>query len=282
LFRPRRPTAGGRPKRGREARERLSRVRETADAARYRSCVIEPKGSDAPTVPVVTVYDPQGAERARIELSGEQLSVGRLPEVNDVALEPDPDQLVTRKQHCILLREGSRWYVADQRSANGTFVRREGELVRISEETQLNDGDVVCIAGRIERRRPRYWELVYTDKTRTQVLDLPGVRSRLMYERNTGRLMLVQQDDRVEISLRPQARKLVLHMATRNSQAGDEAVLCLHDELMEAVWGGEPFHTRNDLARLFWELRRELEPRGGEDFVEAVRGVGYRLWVTVR
>jgi DNA-binding winged helix-turn-helix (wHTH) protein len=66
-------------------------------------------------------------------------------------------------------------------------------------------------------------------------------------------------------------------MADQNAEAGGTPVLCEHDELMRAVWGDEPMHTRLELARLVWELRRELRRFGAEDLVESERGRGYRL-----
>jgi DNA-binding winged helix-turn-helix (wHTH) protein len=65
-------------------------------------------------------------------------------------------------------------------------------------------------------------------------------------------------------------------MVERNRETGAPA-LCTHDELMEAVWGGEPLHTREELAKLVWELRRKLEPFGAAHLIENERGLGYRI-----
>ena len=46
---------------------------------------------------------------------------------------------------------------------------------------------------------------------------------------------------------------------------------------MTAVWGDEPMHTSTELARLFWELRRALEPLGATEVVVNERRRGYRL-----
>ncbi|HET7129484.1 MAG TPA: winged helix-turn-helix domain-containing protein, partial [Gaiellaceae bacterium] len=181
----------------------------------------------------------------------------------------------------VFARVGSRWFLADRGSANGTFIRRSGQLVRVASETELDHGDVVCIVGRWERKRPRYWELAYSDTTRTRAVDITPGQPELAYIEATRRLVLRAGDARYEIALRPQAHRLVLHIARRNAGTQGEPVLCSHDELMEAVWGSEPFHTRNDLARLFWELRRKLEPHGADELVEAARGLGYRVAITL-
>jgi hypothetical protein len=46
---------------------------------------------------------------------------------------------------------------------------------------------------------------------------------------------------------------------------------------MRAVWADEPMHTRVELARLVWELRKKLAPLGAEHLIESERGLGYRL-----
>ena len=92
---------------------------------------------------------PGGATPRSIDLSGERATVGRLPDVNDIALHPDPELLVTRVGHCTLERAGARWYIVDGGSVNGTFLRRGGVLERLSERTALHDGDVVCVVASV-------------------------------------------------------------------------------------------------------------------------------------
>ena len=48
----------------------------------------------------IVVSGPGIAEQATVALSGERITVGRLPDLNDIALEPDPEHLVTRAEHC--------------------------------------------------------------------------------------------------------------------------------------------------------------------------------------
>ena len=97
------------------------------------------------------------------------------------------------------------------------------------------------------------------------------------YDARGGRLVAVTSAGRHEIQVRPQVHRLVGFMAERNAATGGDPVLCSHDELMHAVWGDEPMHTRTELARLVWELRRELEPLGATDVVVNERRRGYRL-----
>ena len=53
----------------------------------------------------VVVSDPDGTVVTSVELSGTRVTVGRLPDVNDIALQPDPELLVTRAGH---LRSSAR------------------------------------------------------------------------------------------------------------------------------------------------------------------------------
>jgi hypothetical protein len=99
----------------------------------------------------------------------------------------------------------------------------------------------------------------------------------LAYDLDEARLVLVQGSERHEIRVRAQAHRLLRHMVERNAASGGNPALCTHDELMRAVWADEPMHSREELAKLVWELRRKLEPFGAAELVENVRGRGYRL-----
>jgi len=87
----------------------------------------------------------------------------------------------------------------------------------------------------------------------------------------------VQGGEKHEIQVRAQAHRLVRHMAERNAASGGAPALCSHEELMHAVWEDEPMHTREELAKLVWELRKRLEPYAAADLIENERGRGYRL-----
>ena len=97
------------------------------------------------------------------------------------------------------------------------------------------------------------------------------------YDANGGRIVAVTPAGRNEVHVRPQVHRLVGFMAERNAASAGGPVLCTHDELMTAVWGDEPMHTSTELARLFWELRRALEPLGATEVVVNERRRGYRL-----
>jgi DNA-binding winged helix-turn-helix (wHTH) protein len=233
----------------------------------------------------LVVVGPGGASIASVPLA-ERVTVGRLPELNDVALQPDPEQFVSRTAHCVLESAGGRWEVIDGGSVNGTFLRRGDELERVDGRAVLRDGDVVCVLASVgEDGARRYFELGFRQRTHdkaTRAAPVSAVRpsashSCVAYDAQAARLVLVQGARQQEIRLRPQGHRLVRHMAERNAASGGTPVLCSHDELMQAVWQDEPMHTRLELARLVWELRRELRRFDAEELVESERGRGYRL-----
>jgi len=222
----------------------------------------------------VVVSGPNGDAPETVVLSDPHTSVGRLPELNDIGLQPDPERLVSRAGHCTFEREGRVWFVVDGGSVNGTFLRRDGELQRVTGRTALRDGDVVCllasVAGDGERR---FFELVFHAEADSQATRpaLVADEACLRYDPAEARLVLFQGRERHEIPIRAQAHRLVRHLA------GRAPALCTHDELMRAVWADEPMHSREELAKLVWELRKKLEPFGAEHLIENERRLGYRL-----
>ena len=228
----------------------------------------------------VVVRGPDGTALETVWLSGERVTVGRLAEANDIALEPDPEQLVTRAAHCALEHHGSHWFVVDGGSVNGTYLRRGDDVGRVDGRTALQDGDVVCVLA--ASTEERWFELAFeasADSQATRPVRRPerSAAGCLSYDASGARLVLVQGEARHEIPIRAQAHRLVGHMAERNAAAGGEPVLCTHDELMHAVWADEPMHSRVELAKLVWELRRKLEPYEAGHLIENERRLGYRI-----
>lgn len=232
------------------------------------------------------VLSPDGRTLADLRLGGSRVSVGRLSGANDVVLGPDPARLVTRVGHCAFEQESGRWFVVDGGGVNGTFLRRGDRLERVAGRRALEDGDVVCVLASLDETGERsFFQLRFhksQDSQATRAAAPAVVEGRrkacLRYDAAEARLVLEQGEERREIEVRAQAHRLVRHMAERNAAIGGAPALCAHDELIEAVWAGEPMHTRTELAKLVWELRRALEPFGAAKLIESERRRGYRLW----
>src|SRR5207253_10808697 len=144
-------------------------------------------------------------------------TVGRLPESNDVALQPDPELLVTRVAHCTFEHDGKRWLIVDGGSVNGTFLRRRGALERVTGRTPLQDRDVVCVLASVtDSGERRFFELAFQpvgDSQATRAVALPTLstattRGCLRYDPDQARLVLVRNDETREIQIRAQAPRL--------------------------------------------------------------------------
>jgi len=233
----------------------------------------------------LAVFGPERQKLADVRLSQDRVTVGRLPDANDIALQPDAERLVTRVAHCAFERDGGRWFVVDGGSVNGTFLRRDDALERVTGRAALQDGDVVCVlASLAESGERKYFELAFHatgDSQATRAVALSPAKERraecLRYDAAEARLVLVRGSETHEIQIRAQAHRLVRHMAERNASIGGAPALCTHEELMQAVWADEPMHTRTELAKLVWELRRQLEPFAAGHLVENERRRGYRI-----
>ena len=231
--------------------------------------------------PYFEVSGPDGASFC-VEMKADRLTIGRYQQFNDIALEPDPQQLVTRKAHCTVERDSQGCWIIDNGSVNRTFVRRgASEAMQIVHgRALLQEGDSVCILGRLLDQTQVYWELAFHDPQRTSPTELSEpLGAYLEYDWLQARLYRIEHGERREIvGLRPQEHKLIRYMDQRNRANGNVPVLCTFEELIGAIWGDEPHHTDADVRHVAWELRRKLEtdyrnPR----FIQAVRGLGYRL-----
>src|SRR2546425_9988390 len=105
----------------------------------------------------VVVSSPDGGPQATVELSGPRVTVGRHSDANDIALEPDPELLVTRAGHCAFEREATQWFVADGGSVNGTFPRRGGPPERCTGAGAIRSGGRVSWRSSDPHARRRHY-----------------------------------------------------------------------------------------------------------------------------
>jgi hypothetical protein len=225
------------------------------------------------------VSAPNG-ETFEIELDADRVTIGRFADLNDIGLEPDPQQLVTRRAHCVLEREVDVWWVYDNGSVNRTFIRREQAVEVVNGRAVIRDGDAIRILGMLyEDTEPAYWELEFHDPLRTnRVFDAPHA-AYLEYDWIQARLFRVEGVHREAIrNLRPQEHKLVRYMDQRNCANSNTPVMCAYEELIEAIWGDEPDHMNSEVNHLMFGLRQKIELNPSDpQFLQSVPGLGYRL-----
>lgn len=252
----------------------------------------------------IEVHAPDG-RTFDVELGHGRVHIGRSAPGHqpDVALEPDPQQWVGRL-HCLLDYENGGWWLSDNGTVNGTFLRRGERTERVMSRVRLQGTDVIRILGGMtDDGELCYWDLVLKDPYATrQVPALPPDAAPaatpvagpveepecLEYDWPQARLYRRKGGERLEVrGLSPLAHKLVRHMADRGRANGWVPVACTHEELIRAVWGdggAEPYgFTTEHLRDLVSDLRKRLEPerpRGAASrLLETVPGIGYRLVV---
>jgi DNA-binding winged helix-turn-helix (wHTH) protein len=225
------------------------------------------------------VRGPDGQE-FKFDLGKDRVTIGRFHDFNDVALEPDPQQLVTRKVHCAIEQDAQGWWVVDNGSVNRTFVRQGQEMQVVDGRAPIEDDDVICILGKLtDAGLPIYWELTFHDPLNTQRVEQVLHAAYLEYDWLQAKLHRIDGADRQEIAgLRPQEHKLIRYMDHRNRANGNVPVMCTYEEIITAVWGDDPYHTEGEVSHLVWELRQKIEADPKEpQFLQTVRGMGYRL-----
>jgi len=221
-------------------------------------------------------------EHFTVELTKNRMTIGRLELYNDIALEPDPQQLVTRMVHCTVERDSDGWWVVDNGSVNGTFLLRDTQMEQVDGRALLREGDSISILGKLtEKGKPVYWKLTFSDPlgTRPAGQRHSSLPAYLEYDWLQARLFRVENGSRQEISsLRPQEHKLIRYMDQRNRSNGNMPVMCTFEELQEALWGDEVLHTEAEINYVIFGLRKKIETDQKQPrFLETVRGLGYRL-----
>lgn len=249
-----------------------------------------------------------GTLQARHPVSADRVSIGRRSSTwtPDIVLA-DEGAWVSRRQ-CEIWHQQGGWWIADTHSRNGTFLRRDSRLRRITQPLRLRPGDVVCITATADDHGPTSsWELVLVDPvaTRSVEVSLTGAQSEpgavaasdddlqdgpvLRWDPDRHLAWVVSAAGEEAVELRPQGEALVAHMAARNLAAGADEVVCSVDELLEAVWGPpddwDHYHppTADNVRDVVLQVRTAIEPdRSAPVLLTNKRGVGYRLRTGLR
>jgi predicted component of type VI protein secretion system len=212
-----------------------------------------------------------------VRLGAEGLSVGREGH-NNIVLEPDPQQLVSR-EHCVIERVRQRWCVRDLNSRNHVFIERAGQRARV-DQAELLHGDAVCLTADVETAEaPRQWRLVFSDPGQTQ---FAAAVTWLQYYPKSGTVWLLgglNLPRRVDAP--PKARRMLLFMLDRHRELDEpsDGIVASLAELKAVLWPEDADPQRradSAVANVAWELRPAL---GDEDqrLLQTVRDQGYRL-----
>jgi hypothetical protein len=229
--------------------------------------------------PFLLITSPE-REQFRAELRTDRVAIGRSDLFNDIALEPDPQQLITRKVHCVLEREPDGWWVAHNGGVNPTYVRRDSEVQIVEGRARVREGESIHLLGKLaETGELLYWELTLHDPMATKPASQALRLAWLEYDWIAARLFRSDGLEQQEIrDLPPQEHKLIRYMTRCNQANGEVTVCCPFEDLIVAIWGEASDRTETDLASLIYHLRKRLEPDPRTPrLIETVRGLGYRL-----
>jgi DNA-binding response OmpR family regulator len=212
--------------------------------------------------------------------SQQRITVGR-NEDNDLVLA-DRHKMVSRLQFTLEYGNG-RWWIADEGSANGTFVRKHNsnsELdVRMEEAVPLRNGDEILVLGKwTESDQPMFWHLIFCDLDETIPVKKMKLPADLEYNLDRQQLFQVTRQERNEVKLSNQERSLIHHMALKNSENNGQPILCIYQDLIQAIWGDSFERSNDDVTHLVWIIRRKIEVDSGEPrFLKTIKGKGYLL-----
>lgn len=235
------------------------------------------KGQNELLIPHLVLKSITG-EQTKFEITNEKLIIGRLSNLNDIALQPDPQNLVTRHMHCFIeIRNCTGWLI-DNASKNGTFLKRNSLVQRISGEIKLQDNDCIMILGELnENEDPKYWQLTYIDPLATK--DIIKEQSTIVYDWIQAKLIITREGKQEVVnSLTPLEHKLLRYMDQKNKLNNNVPVMCNYDELISAIWDDIYSHTPNDVNHIISALRKKIEKDHKKPLILTnIRGLGYRF-----
>lgn len=234
-------------------------------------------------MPYQSYLEISGNEKTSVKftIESDRIIIGRLPDANDISLEPDPQKLVTRYMHCSIEQRKGIYWLIDNASKNGTFLKHEQQIQRVQGEARLLNQDIILILAEIdEKDGPQYWEIKFIDPQATEHAGLYQGKNCLEYDWIQTKLFIWYGSEKREISgLTPQEHKLIRFMDQRNKNNGNVSVMCSFDELIDAVWDeNKDTRSQNDVNHLVWSLRKKVEqdPQHPK-YLQSIRGMGYRL-----
>lgn len=240
----------------------------------------------------LVVQTPDGNENT-FQLAESTIVIGRTAPAHTPDLDLGRPGSVVSRVHCVLEAEFGSWWLTDNASRNGTFVRdARGRTEKIEGRRRLDHGEVIVILSHLEGIEQHFWELRLVDPNATTQVgavvadrtDEEELGPYLRWIPAEMRLERVVEGSATEVQLRKQGFSLIDHMISRNQENAGVPVVCGPDELLEAVWGPpeswDPYHppTVENLRDLVSDVRKAVEPDiKRPQLLQNLRGVGYRL-----
>jgi hypothetical protein len=236
------------------------------------------------TLPYLVINN-NGIKKQKLPIEKDKLIIGRLKTANDISLEPDTQKLITRYMHCSIELENNTYWLIDNASKNGTFIKKNNVIKRITGKEKLSSNDFIMILSNIDSEgNPNYWELEFIDPTATEDASCVVNKNNLDYDWVQAKLFINSGNHKVEIKgLTPQEHKLIRFMHQKNKNNGNISVMCSFEEIIEAVWDEIKItRTKNDVNHLIAALRKKIENDPDDPkFLINIRGMGYRLITSI-
>jgi len=205
---------------------------------------------------------------------------------NHIAL-PDPEKQLSRLQ-CRFVWRNRGWWIEDSKpSANGTYVRRDGETSDRDVRDQpvlLQEGDEILILGAwADEDTPLFWHLIWSDPGQTRAHPR-FQRTVLEYSSRQQKLYRRLEQQREVIPLRPKELRLVEYLASRYESSQQDPEPCSSKELIPIIWEEEDAYKRTpqEVNHLICHVRKKIEPDMGEPrWLLTMPSGGYILKVRV-
>ncbi|MDJ0798618.1 MAG: FHA domain-containing protein [Calothrix sp. MO_167.B12] len=211
-----------------------------------------------------------------------RVTIGRLDE-NDIVLS---SYKAVGRKHCAIECNAGRWWIVDESSANGTFVRRHQCATDIDVRSDgilpLKDRDAILIFVKFVNGQPIFWQFTFRDDGETEPIQQFQSPVVLEYSLSQEKLFRLTNQSQEEVKLCRKEKSLIHFMAQRNMGNNNQSVVCRYEEMLQAIWG-DPFgYDNNAVTRLVWGIREKIEPDSGEPkFLKTERGQGYRLEIKI-
>lgn len=208
--------------------------------------------------PILVIQNHNNAPEQQWQVDKDVVTLGRGEEC-DIVL----DERQISRQHIRILKEGTKFFIEDLESKNGTWLNNQ----QIKGKRELRDGDEITLALAIHMR------FVGSGETAPLTFDPPShIGGRLHLDREGRRVFIGTEELDPPLSL-PQYRLLELLY-------NNIGRICTRDSVVDTVWPeamgeGVSEQAIDALVRRLRDRLAEVDPHS--QYIVTVRGHGFRL-----